>query len=60
MNSFFRKDYTSKKEQPKEDGLTHGLGLHHLLKQVQKYKGSIGADCILFHEVNWIVFCLTI
>lgn len=60
INSFFRKDYSTKKDRSKEDGLNHGLGLHHLLKEVQKYDGTIGADCILFHEVEWVVFCLTI
>ena len=60
INKFFRKDYSTKKDRSKEDGLTHGLGLHHLLKEVQKYDGTIGADCILFHEVEWVVFCLTI
>lgn len=60
INNFFRKDYSTKKDRSKEDGLTHGLGLHHLLKEVQKYDGTIGADCILFHEVEWVVFCLTI
>ena len=60
ISSFFEKDFSTKKNQPKKDYVPHGIGLYHLQKQVTKLNGSIGADCILYNNKYWIVFRLNI
>lgn len=60
-NQFFQKGYTTKTEKshPKSDiHMPHGYGLHELLTQVNKYGGTVSADCIYHDDTNWMIFSL--
>ena len=41
-------------------GLSHGLGLHYLKKQLEKSNGYISANCIERDDKNWICFFVEI
>lgn len=59
ITRFFEKGYTTKRNL-KTDGITHGLGLYYLANKVPTYGGDIGADCIQFDNIYWMIFTLDI
>lgn len=60
ISKFFQKDFTTKENILKADTVPHGLGLYHLLKQINKLHGKLGADCIEYNDKYWIIFRLKI
>ena len=60
VSKFFQKDFTTKENILKADTVPHGLGLYTLLKQVNKFHGKLGADCIEYNDKYWIIFRLEI
>lgn len=54
IRKFFQEGYSTKKSDIKSDGLPHGIGLYYLLNAIQKYHGTISADCISFQGEFWM------
>lgn len=58
ISQFFKKNYTTKTNVPKPDGIAHGLGLYSLMQDLKNTSGSIGADCISYDGQFWMIFRL--
>lgn len=59
INRFFESGYSTKTSH-KQDGITHGLGLYHLKKELEKKNGYIRANCIELQGKYWISFTIEI
>ncbi len=60
LSQFFQKDFSTKINHIKEDGLEHGLGLYYLSNEITIYNGTIGIDCTQYDDCYWIIFTLEI
>lgn len=60
ISGFFQKNFSTKTEHKKADGLEHGMGLYYLANEIKSYKGTIGADCTQYDNCYWIIFNLEI
>lgn len=60
LSQFFQKDYSTKVNHLKEDGLEHGLGLYYLSNEITTYNGTIGINCSQYDDCYWIIFDLEI
>lgn len=60
IKHFFQKGYTSKPNEWKEDGSTHGYGLYFLHQNITNSGGMIGAECMEHAGKYWIIFRLEI
>lgn len=60
ISRFFQKNFSTKTEHKKADGLEHGMGLYYLANEIKSYKGTIGADCTQYDNCYWIIFNLEI
>ena len=59
LNKLFDYGYSTKNNS-KQDGISHGLGLHYLKKEVEKQHGNIRANCIELQGNYWISFSIDI
>lgn len=59
INKLFDYGYSTKNNS-KQDGISHGLGLHYLKKEVEKQHGNIRANCIELQGNYWISFSIDI
>lgn len=59
---FFQKGYTTKNNDTNIDALIsrHGYGLYYLLRDIQKYDGVVGANCLFYEDTEWAVFEFTV
>lgn len=60
LAKLFQKDFSTKTDQTKIDGLNHGLGLYHLSNEVRVFNGAIGVDCTQYDNCYWIIFNLEV
>jgi len=51
MTNFLKNGYTTKTDNP-----SHGYGLCYVHKNLKKYNGTIGFDCIEYDNKYWIKF----
>jgi sensor histidine kinase regulating citrate/malate metabolism len=49
--NFFNKGVSTKSPET-----NHGIGLYYLKKMIDKYNGTIGADCVCYNNEIWTVF----
>lgn len=60
LNKLFEYGFSTKHTSQKMDGLSHGLGLYFLKKQLEKHNGYISVNCIERDDKNWICFIVEI
>ena len=60
IQMFFKKNYSTKSDTPKDDITPHGFGLFNLVNNITKWNGTIGADCVEYNNKFWIIFTLDI
>ena len=59
IQQFFQKGYTTK-EKKKEDGISHGYGLYHLLKKMRALNGGVGGSSVKFRDGYLTIFFVEI
>ncbi len=59
IKQFFTKKYSTKPAKTNNE-TPHGYGLYYLSSQIAKSKGSLGAECMPFENINWMIFSLDI
>ena len=59
ISTFFKASYSTKHNNKKEDGSSHGMGLYYLHTQLDKLNGKVIADCITFNNEYWLSIAIT-
>lgn len=59
IRQFFQKGYTTK-EKKKEDGISHGYGLYHLLKKIRTLDGDVGGSSVKYRDAYLTIFFVEI